>query len=179
MQEGNDRACEFDESPGQNRGHHQKEPDFCEKITTRFPLEIVRQAERALLRIVRRMRLRDEGERVGSSLLSSPALDDLELIWSLDGLDGSKNVNPIPALPQELSTVVPPQAVLHAVERLIGSYEAEREKSRRDLDIAQNQQRDNEARLGGTFAHTAYLEELTGLRDSLEAALSSPTQACC
>ncbi len=70
-----------------------------------------------------------------------------------------------------------PQAVLNAVERLIGSYEAEREKSRRDLGIAQNQQRDYEARLGGTFAHTAYLEELTGLRDSLEAALSSTTQA--
>ncbi len=41
MQEGNDRAYEFDESPGQNRGHHQKERDFCHKIIARFPLEII------------------------------------------------------------------------------------------------------------------------------------------
>jgi hypothetical protein len=41
MQEGNDRAYEFDESPGQDRSHNQKERDLGKKITTRFPLEII------------------------------------------------------------------------------------------------------------------------------------------
>ena len=60
-----------------------------------------------------------------------------------------------------------PRAILNAVERVIGSYEAEREKTTRDLDIAQGQFRDYEARLGAGFAHEAYLEELTGLRHQL------------
>jgi hypothetical protein len=52
-------------------------------------------------------------------------------------------------------------------------YAGEREKTQRDLDIAQGQLSDYEARLGGTFAHAAYLEELTSLRDQLETRLSA------
>jgi hypothetical protein len=69
-----------------------------------------------------------------------------------------------------------PRAILNAVERVIESYEAEREKTKRDLDIAQGQQRDYQARLGAGFAHDRYLEELTGLRNQLEAALSGTEQ---
>jgi hypothetical protein len=58
----------------------------------------------------------------------------------------------------------------------MGSYEAEREKTKRDLDIAQGQQRDYQARLGRGFAHEPYLEELTGLRNQLEAALAGTEQ---
>ena len=54
-----------------------------------------------------------------------------------------------------------PRAILNAVERLIGSAAAERDKARRDLEIAQGQLRDYEARLGAGFAHAAYLEALT------------------
>jgi hypothetical protein len=57
------------------------------------------------------------------------------------------------------------------------AYAEEEAKTARDLEIAQGQLRDYEARLGGTFGHEAYLEELTSLRDSLEAALSSTMQA--
>jgi hypothetical protein len=69
-----------------------------------------------------------------------------------------------------------PRAILNAVERIVGSYEGERDKTARDLGIAQGQQRDFEARLGAPFAHTAYLDELTGLRNQLEAVLSSTAQ---
>jgi hypothetical protein len=68
-----------------------------------------------------------------------------------------------------------PLAVLHAVERLIAGYETECATARRDLGIAQDQLRDYEARLGGTFAHGDYLRELSALRDGLEATLSHPT----
>ena len=63
--------------------------------------------------------------------------------------------------------------MLNAVERTVAGYEGEREKTQRDLDIAQGQLFDYEARLGGTFAHAAYLEELTRLRDQLETRLSA------
>jgi hypothetical protein len=69
-----------------------------------------------------------------------------------------------------------PRAILNAVERLIGSAEAERDKARRDLEIAQGQRRDYEARLGVSFAQAGYLVELTDLRNQLEAALSHTTQ---
>jgi hypothetical protein len=65
-----------------------------------------------------------------------------------------------------------PRAILNAVERVIGTAEAERDKATRDLAIAQGQLRDYEARLGAGFAHATYLEALTGLRHQLEAALS-------
>src|SRR5207244_9942633 len=65
-----------------------------------------------------------------------------------------------------------PRAILNAVERLIGSAEAERDKAARDLAIAQGQRRDYEARLGAVFAHAGYLATLADLRNQLEAALS-------
>ena len=57
-----------------------------------------------------------------------------------------------------------------------GYAEAEA-KTQRDLEIAQGQLRDYEARLGATFGHEAYLKELASLRDRLEVALSSTTEA--
>jgi hypothetical protein len=68
------------------------------------------------------------------------------------------------------------RAILNAVERLISNAQAEQEKIMRDLGIAQGQLRDYEARLGAGFAYAGYLNELTGLRNQLEAALSSTTQ---
>jgi hypothetical protein len=52
----------------------------------------------------------------------------------------------------------------------------ERDKAVCDLAIAQGQRRDYEARRGAGFAHAAYLEALTDLRNQLEAALSSTAQ---
>ena len=52
----------------------------------------------------------------------------------------------------------------------------ERDKAARDLEIAQGQRRDYEARLGAAFAHAGYLATLTDLRNQLEAALSRPAQ---
>jgi hypothetical protein len=69
-----------------------------------------------------------------------------------------------------------PRAILNALERLVSGYEAERDTTAREVSIAQGQQRDYEARLGAGFAHAGYLEELTTLRNQLEAALSSNTQ---
>jgi hypothetical protein len=69
-----------------------------------------------------------------------------------------------------------PRAILNAVERLLGSAAMERDKAIRDLTIAQGQLRDYETRLGTGFAHAAYLEELTGLRNQLEAVLSGTAQ---
>src|SRR5262249_19241229 len=69
-----------------------------------------------------------------------------------------------------------PRAILNALERLVGGYEAERDQTARDISIAQGQQRDYEARLGAGFAHAGYLEELTTLRNQLEAALASNAQ---
>jgi hypothetical protein len=69
-----------------------------------------------------------------------------------------------------------PRAILNAVERVMESYEAEHEKTRRDLDIAQGQQHDYQARQGAEFAHEHYLDELSGLRNQLEAALSGTEQ---
>jgi hypothetical protein len=69
-----------------------------------------------------------------------------------------------------------PRAILNAVERLLGSAAAERDRMARDFAIAQGQRRDYDTRLGTGFAHATYLEALTGLRNQLEAALSRPTQ---
>jgi hypothetical protein len=65
-----------------------------------------------------------------------------------------------------------PRAVLNAVERIAAAYEGEHAKATRDLQVAQGQRRNYAARRDGAFAHDAYLEELTGLRNALEAALS-------
>jgi hypothetical protein len=65
-----------------------------------------------------------------------------------------------------------PRAVLNALERLAGSYGDQLAAANRDLEIARNQLKDYQARLDVPFAHASYLEELTGLRDQLKAALS-------
>jgi hypothetical protein len=70
-----------------------------------------------------------------------------------------------------------PRAVLNAVERLVAGYEAERARVTRDVQVAQGQLRDYTARQDGVFAHEAYLQELTGLRQQLEAALSDTQEA--
>ena len=66
-----------------------------------------------------------------------------------------------------------PRAVLNALERLVGAYGSESERVQQDLSIAEAQLRDYQARLGKTFAHDAYLAELTTLRDQLKAGLSA------
>jgi hypothetical protein len=70
-----------------------------------------------------------------------------------------------------------PRAILNAVDKLIGGYEAERDRALRDLELAQGQLRDYQARLGGPFAQAEYLEALTVLRHQLEAALSETPAA--
>jgi hypothetical protein len=65
-----------------------------------------------------------------------------------------------------------PRATLNALDRLAGSYETQLQAVRKELQIAEGQLRDYQARLGLTFAHDAYLAELAGLRDELRAALS-------
>ena len=68
-----------------------------------------------------------------------------------------------------------PRAVLNALDRLAGTYEAQAATARQDLAIAEGQLRDHQARLGRAFGHDAYLAELTGLRDQLKAGLSQAT----
>jgi hypothetical protein len=65
-----------------------------------------------------------------------------------------------------------PRAVLNAVERLARGYGVECERTGKDLDIAQGQLRDYQARVGQPFPHAAYLDRLSGLRDQLKAGLS-------
>jgi hypothetical protein len=65
-----------------------------------------------------------------------------------------------------------PRAVMNALGRLASSYEDRCEETRKELALARTQLPDYEARLGRPFAHAAYLDELTGLRDRLRSALS-------
>ena len=69
-----------------------------------------------------------------------------------------------------------PRAILNAVERIIGAYDAERARARNDLTIARHQLRDYAARMGAAFPHGAYVSELTELHDRLKAALANPAQ---
>jgi N12 class adenine-specific DNA methylase/predicted RNA methylase len=69
-----------------------------------------------------------------------------------------------------------PRAVLNALERLFGSYEGRIAELRRELSLAEVKLKDYEARLGNTFPHERYIEELGALRDELKVALSA-TQA--
>lgn len=58
---------------------------------SRRELDLVTDAVRAQLRIIRRMRLRDEGlGTAGAELDRSRLVADRELLWSLDGLAGAK-----------------------------------------------------------------------------------------
>jgi N12 class adenine-specific DNA methylase len=72
-----------------------------------------------------------------------------------------------------------PRAVLNALERLAGSYDADAARARQELAIAEAQLRDYQLRFGKQFFHDAYIAELTALRDALKALLSgaSATQA--
>lgn len=66
-----------------------------------------------------------------------------------------------------------PRAVLNSLDRLAGSYAAESQRVRDDVAIAESQFADYRGKLDETFAHDAYLGELTDLRDRLKAGLSS------
>jgi len=68
-----------------------------------------------------------------------------------------------------------PRAVLNAMERLVKGYPVESTYTKQELDVAEAQLRDYQARLGKPFAHDAYLAELASLRDQLRAGLSSAT----
>ena len=64
------------------------------------------------------------------------------------------------------------RAVLNALNRIVATYDERLEANTKELDLARSQLRDYEARLGRPFTHSAYLDELTGLRDRLKTALS-------
>ncbi len=64
------------------------------------------------------------------------------------------------------------RAVLNALGRIAESYGERIEANTRELELCRTQLRDYEARLGRPFAHTAYIDELTDLRDRLKLALS-------
>jgi hypothetical protein len=65
-----------------------------------------------------------------------------------------------------------PRAVLNAFQKLANGYESECERVGKDLELAESQLRDYQARLGAPFAHKDYLDRLTTLRDRLKAGLS-------
>ena len=65
-----------------------------------------------------------------------------------------------------------PRAVLNALERLADGYKREAARVQEDLEIANFQLRDYQARLGQPFPHDAYLSELAALRDQLRVGLS-------
>ena len=66
-----------------------------------------------------------------------------------------------------------PRAVLNALERLAGGYDAECTRIDQALAVTETQLRDYQARLGKPFVHERYLAELTGVRDQLKAGLSA------
>jgi len=65
-----------------------------------------------------------------------------------------------------------PRAVLNALERLASDYGSAFQSVKKDLDLAQTQLRDYQARIGASFAHESYLAQLTEVRDRLKAALA-------
>jgi hypothetical protein len=65
-----------------------------------------------------------------------------------------------------------PRAVLNALERLAGGYEADCTRVRQDLAVAQSQLRDYQARVGAAYPHEMYFAQLTSLRDQLKAGLA-------
>ena len=65
-----------------------------------------------------------------------------------------------------------PRAIMNAVARLVDGYVVERRNTAKELEIARGQLRDYEARIGKTFQHSEYLDQLQSLRDDLETALS-------
>jgi hypothetical protein len=94
-------------------------------------------------------------------------------------LDLSPNQNPAVCVEGTVTRFEPlsrdhhgPRAIMNAVARLVGGYEDEQRRAAKDLEISRGQLRDSQGRVGGTFQHGAYLEELHTLRDQLERALS-------
>jgi N12 class adenine-specific DNA methylase len=65
-----------------------------------------------------------------------------------------------------------PRAVMNALARLAGCFDQRYEETTQELVLARNQLHDYQARVGRPFAHAAYLDELTVLRDQLKLALS-------
>src|SRR5262249_29588350 len=65
-----------------------------------------------------------------------------------------------------------PRAVWNALERLASGYGAELQTAVRDLEVAQNQLKDHQGRLGRPFVHADYVARLAELRDELKQALS-------
>ncbi|WP_437193946.1 DEAD/DEAH box helicase family protein [Planctomicrobium sp. SH527] len=65
-----------------------------------------------------------------------------------------------------------PRAVLNALERLSSSYNTEAARLSDDVAIYTSQLSDYQGKLGETFSHDEYLNDLTRLRDKLKAALS-------
>ena len=64
------------------------------------------------------------------------------------------------------------RAVLNALNRIVVSYDERIEANTKDLVLARSQLCDYQDRLGRAFAHSAYLSELTDLRERLKVALS-------
>ncbi len=62
--------------------------------------------------------------------------------------------------------------MLNALNRIVASYDERIEANTKELELARSQLRDYQDRLGRAFAHSAYLSELTDLRDRLKVALS-------
>jgi len=68
-----------------------------------------------------------------------------------------------------------PRAILNALDRLAGGYEAQLAEAKEDLGIAEAQLRDYQSRIGAVFAHEDYFSQLTYLRGQLKAVLSGTT----
>ena len=69
-----------------------------------------------------------------------------------------------------------PRACWNAAERLFASYGPRGDEVRRELTLSEGKLRDFGARLGATFPHERYIEELSALRDELKVALSAMPQ---
>ncbi|WP_238602664.1 DEAD/DEAH box helicase family protein [Fimbriiglobus ruber] len=65
-----------------------------------------------------------------------------------------------------------PRAVMNALNRIATTYDERIEATGKELAVVRGQLSDYEARLGRVFAHSGYMEELSGLRDRLKIALS-------
>jgi N12 class adenine-specific DNA methylase len=64
------------------------------------------------------------------------------------------------------------RAVMNGLGRVVDSYAEVIERVKQERELARRQLVDYEARIGRVFTHTAYMEELTGLRDRLKVSLS-------
>ena len=65
---------------------------------------------------------------------------------------------------------------MNALGRIRDTYEAEINRTRRDLSLAESQLQDYQACHGLSFAHDGYANALTELRDALRLALAGKTE---